>query len=238
MTFSLLHRWTLWKRLILFFILLPLLFIGGVSFIIYQNQDGLVQGEIEALNKTCKGLIVIGDSHIAPFKNFPYFSVKVDSVQVYESKEKNAALILEVADIYVGFNVWDILAGNYAVKKLLVEDGFFNIIKHKDGSLNIQNALASPAEEAVETAPLSIHLKNIELKDLDIHKLDEGSLLDIESYIYWAKSGFKSANSEIKAHIDTEFELNIIQDQDTSFIKHKHFEFHTDVLFNEVFGLA
>jgi hypothetical protein len=237
MTFSLLHRWTLWKRLILFFILLPLLFIGGVSFIIYQNQDGLVQGEIEALNKTYKGLIVIGDSHIAPFKNFPYFSVKVDSVQVYESKEKNAALILEVADIYVGFNVWDILAGNYAVKKLLVEDGFFNIIKHKDGSLNIQNALASPAEEAVETAPLSIHLKNIELKDLDIHKLDEGSLLDIESYIYWAKSGFKSANSEIKAHIDTEFELNIIQDQDTSFIKHKHFEFHTDVLFNELSGL-
>ena len=237
MKFSLLNRWKLWKRLILLSILLPIVLIGVLVFIVYQKQDGLIQGEIDALNKTHKGLIVIGDTHIAPFKNFPYISIKVDSVQVYESKDKNADLILEVADIYVGFNLWDIVAANYDIQKLLVEEGFFNIVKHKDGSINIENALAAPSEATTAEEPLDIHLKNIELTNLDIHKFDEANNLDIETYIYWAKSGFKTGNNEIDAHIDTEFELNIIQDQDTSFIKHKHFEFHTDILFNELSGL-
>lgn len=237
MKFNLLKRRKFWKRLMLLGILLPLLLIGLIIFIIYQKQDGLVQGEIDALNKTHKGLIVIGDSHIAPFKNFPYISIKVDSVQIYESKEKNASLILDVADIYMGFNIWDIADANYDIQKLLVEDGFFNIIKHKDGSINIENALATPAENIVEVEPLAIHLKNIELKNLDIHKFDEANNMDIETFIYWAKSGFQTAKNEIVAHIDTEFELNIIEDQDTSFIKHKHFEFHTDVVYNELSGL-
>ncbi|GAB5554481.1 MAG: hypothetical protein Sapg2KO_40720 [Saprospiraceae bacterium] len=237
MKFNLLNRWDLWKKLVLFSILGSIFFIGILTFIVYQKQDGLVQGEVDTLNKNLEGLIVIGDTHIAPFKNFPYISIKVDSVQVYESKEQNAALILEVADIYVGFNIWDIIAANYDVQKLLVEEGFFNIIKHEDGSINIANALATGNAEVGESAPLDIHLKNIELKNLDIHQFDEGSKLDIETYIYWAKSGFETADNEIDAHIDTEFELNIIQDQDTSFIKHKHFEFQTDVLFNQVSGL-
>jgi len=233
-----LSRWKFWKRLVLLSILLPILLVGVLIFIIYQKQDGLVQRKIDALNNTHQGLIVVGETHIAPFKNFPYVSIKVDSVQFYESKEKHpGSLILDVADIYVGFDVWDIVAEKYDVQKLLIEDGFFNIIKHKDGSFNIENALAVPSEQVGEEETLDIHLKNIELKNLDIHKLDEATNLDIETYIYWAKSGIKTVEHKIDAHIDTEFELNIIQDQDTSFIKHKHFEFHTDVMFDKLTGL-
>ncbi len=37
---------------------------------------------------------------------------------------EKASPILDVADIYVGFNLWDIVAANYDIQKLLVEDGF------------------------------------------------------------------------------------------------------------------
>ena len=84
---------------------------------------------------------------------------------------------------------------------------------------------------------MDIHLKNIELKNLDIHKLDEASNMDVETYIYWAKGGFKTGGDKIAAHIDSEFELNVIDDGDTTYIKHKHFEFHTDVVFNEKNGM-
>ena len=186
MKFNLSNRWNLWKRLLLFSLLVPLLVVGILTFIIFQKQDGLVQSEIDALNQSYKGLIVIGDTHIAPFKNFPYTSIKIDSVQVYESKEQDAALILEVADIYIGFNLWDIVSANYDVQKLLIEDGFFNIIKHPDGSFNIQNALAPTNKGNANSgaaAPLDIHLKNIELKNLDIHQFDQGNKLDIETLI-------------------------------------------------------
>ncbi len=237
MKFDFLKRWKFWKRLVLLCILLPILLFGISIIIVYRTQGDLIQREVDVLNKTHKGLIEIGDTHINPFKHFPYVSVKVDSVQLYESKEEDASLILDVADIYVGFNLWDIVEAKYDVQKLLVEDGFFNIVKHEDGSFNIENALAAPSENVVEEEPLDIHLKDVELKNIDIHKLDEESNLDIETYIYWAKSGIKTVEHEIEAHIDTEFELNIIEGQDTSFINHKHFEFHTDILFNNLTGL-
>ncbi len=220
-------------------IVLPILLFGILLLIVYIKQDDIIQGEIEAMNKKHKGLIVVGDTHLAPFENFPYISIKVDDVKIYESKSKDAELILDVADIYVGFDIRDIVAGEYDVQTLLIEDGFFNIIKHEDGSTNLENALATPEEasDEEEEDPMDIHLKSIELRNLDIHKLDEASNLDVETYIHEAKGGFKTGNGEIAAHIDTEFVLNVIDDYDTTYIKHKHFEFHTDVVFNENSGL-
>ena len=237
MKFDFFKRWKFWKRLMLLGILLPILLFGISIVIVNQAQGDLIQQEIDVLNNTHKGLIEVGNTNIDPFKNFPYVSVKVDSVQLYESKKEQASLILDVADIYVGFNLWDIVNGNYKVQKLLIEDGFFNIIRHKDGSINIENAMAAPSEKVVEEKPIDIHLKDIELKNVDIHKLDEGNNLDIETYIYWAKSRIKTFENKVEAHVDSEFELNIIEGQDTSFIKHKHFEFHTDVLFDNLSGL-
>ena len=133
MKFDFFKRWKFWKRLMLLGILLPILLFGISIVIVNQAQGDLIQQEIDVLNNTHKGLIEVGNTNIDPFKNFPYVSVKVDSVQLYESKKEQASLILDVADIYVGFNLWDIVNGNYKVQKLLIEDGFFNIIRHKDG---------------------------------------------------------------------------------------------------------
>jgi len=41
----------------------------------------------------------------------------------------------------------------------------------------------------------------------------------------------------IQMLIDTHFELNVIKDGDTTFIHNKHFEVHTDVVFNEYTGI-
>ncbi|NRA51857.1 MAG: hypothetical protein HRU12_22250, partial [Phaeodactylibacter sp.] len=59
----------------------------------------------------------------------------------------------------------------------------------------------------------------------------------IETFIYWAKSGIKTAKNNIDAHIDSAFELNIIQGKDTTFIKHKDFELYTDISFDGPSGL-
>lgn len=238
MKFAFLKRWKFWKRFLILTILLPILLFGILLLVIYYKQDAIIQAEVDAMNKTHKGLIVVGDTHLAPFENFPYISIKIDDVTIYESKADDAPVILDVADIYLRFDIWDIVGGDYDVQKLLVEDGFFNIVKHKDGTTNLENALATPDDGVEEEEePMDIHLKNIELRDLDIHKLDEASNIDVETYIYWANGGFKTGNNEIAAHIDTEFELNIIDDHDTTYIKHKHFEFHTDIVFNEESGL-
>jgi hypothetical protein len=238
MNFRFVRRRRFWVWFISIAVLLPVLLFAALVGYVYWRQDAIVQAEIEAMNRHHQGLIVVGDTHVAPFENFPYISIKIDNVRIYESKADDASLILDVADIYIGFNIWDIVNGDYDVQDLVVEDGFFNIIRHKDGSINLQNALATPAEaDEAEDEPMSINLKHIELRNLDIHKLDESSLMDVELFIINADGGFQTRQDEIAAHVDTEFELNIIEAGDTSFIKHKHFEFHTDLIFNEQSGV-
>ncbi len=237
MNFNFLKRRKFWRWIIPTIVLLPVVLFGTILLVINAKQDDILQEQITNLNKHHKGFISVGKAHLSPFENFPYVSIKIDDVEVYESKDKSSAIV-NVADIYIGFNLIDIVRGNFDIKTLIIEDGFFNIIIHKDGTTNLQNALASPeAAENDESEPLEIHLKNIELVNLDIHKLDESTNTDIETFIYWGKGGFNTTNGTVSAHIDSEFELNVIDDGDTTYIKHKHFEFHTDVALDETTGL-
>jgi hypothetical protein len=96
MKISILKSWKLWQRLALLAVLSVVLFTGLLTMIVYLKQDQLVQAEVDAMNKTHQGRLVVGNAHVALFRNFPYFSVKVDDVSIYESKEDSAAVILEV----------------------------------------------------------------------------------------------------------------------------------------------
>lgn len=225
-------------RKILIWSLSGLIFLFGVLIlIIYIKQDEIIQSQLETMNKEHKGLLKIGDTHLALFENFPDLSFKIDDVRIYETKDDHKKAILDVKDIYVGFNLIDILKGNYDVHSLLIEDGYFNIILHEDGSNNLQNALATTEEENKEEE-LQIHLQTIRLENLDIHKFDESTNIDVETYIYAAEGGFKTGNGLINAHIDTDFNLNVFDDGDTTYIHDKHFEFHTDVHINDKTGMV
>ena len=236
MKFTFLKKRKFWLRFSGVLIGIPIILFGVVLLIVYINQDEIIQSEVDALNKGHKGQLIIGDTHLEPFKNFPYISIKVDDVRVLESKQKESQEILNVADIYLGFNIWDIIEGNYDIQKLLIEDGFFNIVFHKDGSINLQKAFATTDQTGSEE-PMDIHLKKIELQNLDIHKFDESTGVDVETFIYKANGGFKTGSKQINAHIDTEFKLNVVDNGDTTYINNKHFEFHTDLSLDEKTGM-
>ncbi|NQY07664.1 MAG: hypothetical protein HRT68_16080, partial [Flavobacteriaceae bacterium] len=236
MRFIFIKKRKFWKRFIFYTIILPILLVITALLIIQVKQNDIIKGEIAKLNEQHNGLITIGETNLSLFGNFPYISIKVDDVKVFENKEDNAPLIMDVKDIYMGFNLWNIVEGNNNIRSLLVEEGVFNIVLHKDGSNNLVNALAA-THETEEVDSTHFNLKNIKLKNLDIHKLDEENNRDIETFIYWGKGGFKKDKDLISGHIDSEFELNVIDDGDTTYIKHKHFEFHTDIALNEKTGL-
>ncbi|WP_271782411.1 AsmA family protein [Aquimarina algiphila] len=224
-----------WKRILLVLILVPILSVGGLMLYIQSNQSEIIKEEIAKLNKEHEGLISVGKSELSLFSNFPYISIKVYDVKILETKEDNASVIMDVKDIYIGFNLWDMVKGNYDIQSLVIEEGVFNIVIHENNTTNIQNSLASTSE--TETPSTNIHLKKIRFKSLDIHTLDEATNTDVEKFMYAGTGGFSQKDSIIAGHIDTHFELNVIKDGDTTFIHNKHFEVSTDVVFNEYTGI-
>ncbi len=224
-----------WKRILLALIFVPIVLLGSLLFYVHKNQSNIIKDEVAKLNQQYQGLVTVGDSEVSIFGNFPDISIKIYDVQVFETKATHANILVDVSDIYVGFNIWDLVGGNLDIRSLLVEEGVLNIVIHEDNTTNIQNALKS--NKGTETSATNIHLKKIKFKNLDVHTLDEATDTDVEKFIYTAIGGFRQNDSIIAGHIDTELELNVIKEGDTTFMRKKHFEIHTDLVFNEHTGI-
>ena len=107
-----------WKQISLTLILLPLLLAGGLILFIQSNQSEIIKGEIAKLNEEHEGLIRWSHSDLRLWGNFPDISIKIYDLQVFETKQDNAPIIMDVKDIYIGFNLWDIVNGNYDIQSL------------------------------------------------------------------------------------------------------------------------
>ncbi len=230
-----LKRWfrskRFWKRFVAVTIALPILLFFTVVLIVYAKQDSIVQGLVEDLNKDFRGATELSGSHISMFENFPYISIDLENVKVFESKQKTGTPLIKLNDVYVGFNLWTIISGNMEVKKIKLEEGEINLVQHVNGEFNIVNALSSEKEIESPEEEFHLDLKKIELENVDITKLNEANGLKIEAFVNDAHAKFETSSDHVLAACDARFMLNIIQNKDTTFFKHKHLDLDTQIDF-------
>ena len=222
-----------WKRFIITVLATPiLLFSIGVT-IVYIKQDEIVQEMLADMNKDFKGAAEIKGSHISMFENFPYISIDLEEFRVYESKDKSGKPLVNVNDAYIGFDIWTIISGKMEVKKIKLQGGHVDLVQHKDGSFNIANALSPEKEIESTEEEFHLDLQQIELEDIDITKLNEENGLKVEAFVNNATSQFRTAKDHVYASLDAQFVMNLIQDGDTTFFKHKHVDIDTKVDFRK-----
>lgn len=217
--------------MIVLFIGVPGLLLGITLFIVHQKQDEIVAEIISALNEDFTGSAEIKDSHISLFSNFPYVSIDLEEFRVYETKEKNEKPLIEIKDVYAGFNLWTVISGKMEIKKIKLKDGHIDLVQHTDGEFNILKALSSEKEIEDTGEEFHLDLKHIELVDVDLTKLNESNGLKVEAFIDQAKSKFKTSDESVHASLDAQFTLNLIKNGDTTFLKHKHIDVDTEVDF-------
>lgn len=222
-----------WKRLIILVLLIPVLLFGILVGVLYWKQDGIVQELISTANRDFAGEIEVADSHISPFANFPYISIDLDHVKIYENKNKAGAVLLEVADVYLGFDLLTVLKGAMDVKVIRLQDGAIKLVQHSDGTLNLINALSG--KEEVEDAASEFHLdiQAIEINNVHLIKINESNNLLVDAFIQDAQSRFKASPNHVLIKLDTRFEMNVLLNGDTTFAKHKHFDLHTQLDFDQ-----
>ncbi|UKN02091.1 AsmA family protein [Paracrocinitomix mangrovi] len=229
MKFNFLKRRKFWKRLIIWLILAPILLFFTVVLIVYIKQDAIVQELISDLNEDFVGKIEIEDSHVSPFENFPYISIDLDNVKIYEDKDSNKDPIVEVEDLYVGFDIWTLLSGSYDIKLIELKKGFIHVVQDENGDLNLTKALSQQKEIEDASEEFHIHLKEIDLYDIDIYKYNEATGLMVEAFVDEATMSFQTNEEKIHAFVDSKMEMNVINSGDTSFFKHKHINTHLDI---------
>jgi len=211
-----------------------LILAGIILTVVIWKQEQVVQQILTYANQHYKGKITLKGSHVAPFANFPYMSIDLEELKIYESKDEGVLPILDVFDAYLGFDIWTIINGNYDLKSVYLTDGYVKAIQHKDGRFNIVNALTSinPMDDTTDQRPFQLHLQSVKLHNVDIHKINEATEIDIDAFVNDAQATLKVNGSHTMIDLDARFEMNLMQGSDTTIIKHKHFDVDTKIDFN------
>lgn len=204
--------------------------------IVYLNQDKIVQTILDELNKQFAGTLRIEDSHISPFHNFPYISVDMENIALYEGKDIDQLPILEVQDAYVGFSLWDVIGGNFQIKTIELKQGRLDMVQHASGQLNIVNAFSAPEDNDTTAAKDNLHLelKKLKLIDIQLSKRNETDSTHIELFVHRVKASFKTTPEHLYASLQGKFELDVANGADTMrFLKHKHIGLNLDADFDK-----
>lgn len=208
-----------------------LLFSVGIT-ITYMNQDRLVQEAIARLNEDFQGRLEIGGSHISPFRQFPYISIDLENIRIYEGKSDTSELLMQTKDAYLGFDFWQLVQGNFEIRQVIFENGFLKLVQHTDGSFNLTNAFNTPADTTEVSGELHLDLQRIQLENIDLLKYNEESRVLAEAYIEDASSRFRTTTDSMEIFLETRFLFNLITDGDTSFLHDKHLELHTHLTYS------
>jgi hypothetical protein len=203
-------------------------FLVAALVVVNVKQDEVVAQVVSSLNEGFSGKLEIEGSHISPFANFPYLSIDLENLTIYEGKEDTSQVLLQVTDTYVGFNLISILTSNFEVKKIKLENGFLKLVQHTDGTFNVLNAISTAEEESADeesSSPLDLNV--IQLINIDILKINEANDILVETFIEKAEASFKSSDSIIAVELESQFLFNLLIGEDTTFLREKHLTLQT-----------
>ncbi|MCB0823040.1 MAG: hypothetical protein KDC09_10105 [Bacteroidales bacterium] len=126
------------KSLKLFFILLliGLLAAGGLFFVSEFYGDEIEQAVVEEVNQHLSVKINVDDIQFSVFENFPFASVTFFNVSSENSTGADNGPLIKAGEVSVLLNLYNIISKNYSIDKLLIRDGFVNLVVRKDGTRN------------------------------------------------------------------------------------------------------
>src|SRR5690606_5085037 len=95
--------------------------------------------------------------------------------QFFEDKKMQSLPIYEAGDVYLGFNLFDILRGVYQVKRIRIANGHLDLIKYENGEINLliaKNVVAdSTAQESDES--LEFNLNEVSIQNFNFSFVDD-----------------------------------------------------------------
>lgn len=222
------------KKVFLYTFLVFLLLFITASIIVYVKKDAIISKAINYANNTYKGLVIIEKTTISPLENFPYISVRLNDVKVFETKSIDTLAIIDVKTAYIGFDFWQFIKSDFQIKKIVLQDGFINIKQYQNNEYNIVHAF-EPLEIDVneKNQPLKLDIDAIHITNIDIKKEVIATKIMVEMDVKDADASFTKTEKEIKLQLDSQFTLNVFKDNKPTYIYHKHLDLQTEFDFDK-----
>ena len=202
--------------------------------ILFSHQDRLVQNAIQRINEQYDGFLELEDSHIAPFANFPYISIDLENVSFYESKTKDKPPLYQASDIYLGFNLLDLLRGYYHLEKIRIQNGHLDVIQYPNGDINILLAkgIDQTSSNSLESE-FNVDVKELLIENFTLLYEDQNTGQDIVSKINSLTSQIQVSEEHFYIDLLGDLILDVDQNKQHTFFSDKAISLNLEIDFNQ-----
>lgn len=145
------------KKIFLWFSGILLTVIVVLSLLLYLFRDRIIQAAIGEVNKYLNVKVDIDPKiDLTWWSTFPNVSVRFRSVKIYESVPGSDSLMGKADNVYLAFDTWQLLAGQYVIQQLDVDNGTFNLRITRNGLQNFNILKADTSSSSGGSTSLDI----------------------------------------------------------------------------------
>lgn len=202
------RTWRFLRNTLLILLGVVALVFGALCYMLYAHEQEIADELIAWFNEGQPGNLSYDHVELSPFRAFPYISIDIKDVRFDVDKHTaDDHAIYAFKDVYVGFDVFDLLRGEYTIRKLVLHSGHLYLEKYADGTYNLMRAKLR-AEDEDDGTSAHLDLKRIELRDITLHEVNSGEngnelLLDILS----AEAYLRMVDDELRMGLVSELFL-------------------------------
>ncbi|MEI7594869.1 MAG: AsmA-like C-terminal region-containing protein [Bacteroidota bacterium] len=187
--------------------LLVLLVITACVTIVYFYEDDIIKYALNQIQKQINTDVNIEKVDLTIISTFPDASLVFTNISANEAlaKPSNKALF-KFEKLKVSFNIWDIFASNYTIKKVHLENGKCNIKVFEDGTDNFH--FWKTKSDSTSGGKFSFNLNKVSIKDVSFQYLNLIKKADVSCFFnHLSLQGrFSEKNFDLAIYTNTNFQ--------------------------------
>lgn len=214
----------------------------SATVLVYFYEDDIKQYAIDRLNKQLNAKVRVHSIELSLWDKFPYACLNFKGVLINDAhldpKLNTSDTLLYAENMYLQFSVWDLMDGDYKVKKIESINGFLNLKVNEDGEGNFH--FLKPSEDSTETE-FDFDLESVKLLNFrfQFHSKETGHYENIYVDKMTAEGNFNEKEydvySEVKGKVKklSTGKIGFIKERNFNADVHLHVENNSKFFLNE-----
>jgi hypothetical protein len=218
------------KRIFLYLSLFIAVILLSATITIYLYQDRLIAFAIRELNKAINTPIQTEKVEVSIWQEFPHVTLSFHKIEIKESIRRNQYPLARLRKLHLGFNLVELLKGNYVIDKVYLQEGEVTIRYTKEGQSNYQ---IFTIKEGADANQISLDLKAIHVQNVRLNYVDEGRKQTYQLAIEQANARMNYYNGEYHVPIKGEVLSERIQLEEYRYFENKALSLDGKIIYFE-----
>ncbi len=198
---------------------------------VYVFKDKIIGASISEINKYLNAKVDINPKiELSLFEKFPHVALGFKDVKIYESIPGSTNLLGKADELYLTFNIWNIIDGKYVINKLYLENGAFNLRVDKNG-INNYTLLKKDSTQKGNTSG-GLDLTSIYIKNVLVNYSNEENEQYYEVQSHELKASFNLQNDNYLIQLSGPQLVKTIRIHDGEYFKEKEIFIVSNLEFN------